>query len=337
MPAPSKAKAKPSPFRVFQGDNLARSKVRLPPAPPWRRFDRAAQRSRGADHIVTPEQAEVINAALCLRRPLLVTGRPGTGKSSMAHAIAHELGLGEVLVWPITSRSNLQQGMYHYDAIARLQEAALHEHALRQGRSSVAPEIGRFLRLGPLGTALVDSTEDQPRVLLIDELDKSDIDLPNDLLHVFEEGEYEIAELARLPEGKENDVVAVPLHKDTRAAKIPRGRIRCRAFPVVVLTSNGEREFPPAFLRRCLRLDIQRPSREQLEAIVLARLHLDAREDSRVKELIQFFDDLQIKERKELATDQLLNAIHLVCATDAKASQEWLQEVVLRALSETPA
>lgn len=333
---PAKSRANPAEFRVFRGDRVARTGIRLPPAPPWRCFDQAAHANRGAEHIVTPEQAEVINAALCLRRPLLVTGRPGTGKSSLAYAIAHELGLGEVLVWPVTSRSTLAQGMYHYDAIARLQEAALHERARRKGRSGVTPEIGRFLRLGPLGTALIDSGRDRPRVLLIDELDKSDIDLPNDLLHVFEEGEYEIAELARLPKGRANDAVAVPLHKETRTADIPRGRVRCQAFPVVVLTSNGEREFPPAFLRRCLRLDIQRPSREQLEAIVRARLHLDSQADPRAAELIQFFEDLRDKERQELATDQLLNAVHLVCTAGAPFDKVKLREVVLRALSDTP-
>jgi hypothetical protein len=134
------------------------------------------------------------NAALYLRRPLLLTGSPGAGKSTLAHAVAYELGLGRVLHWPIVSRSTLQDGLYRYDAIARLQDNQIAAH------SGTAPPggIGSYIRLGPLGTALLPTAK--PRVLLIDELDKSDIDLPNDLLNVMEEGEYGIPELERLAE-----------------------------------------------------------------------------------------------------------------------------------------
>ena len=127
----------------------------------------------------------MVNTALFLRRPLLITGKPGSGKSTLAHSVAYELNLGPVLRWPITTRSTLQDGLYRYDAIARL-----HEASLRGG----TPKIGPFVQLGPLGTAMVPTR--WPRVLLIDEIDKSDIDLPNDLLNIFEEGEFEIPELA---------------------------------------------------------------------------------------------------------------------------------------------
>ncbi|MFM6859063.1 MAG: MoxR family ATPase, partial [Dolichospermum sp.] len=113
----------------------------------------------------------------------------GTGKTSLAYAVAYELGLGEVLHWPITTRTTLKDGLYSYDAIGRLQDAK------DKDKDNLA-EIGKYINLGSLGTALLPS--EKPRVLLIDEIDKSDIDLPNDLLHIFEEGEFEIPVLRRI-------------------------------------------------------------------------------------------------------------------------------------------
>lgn len=236
---------------------------RLPDPPPWRDFASRAEAAAGTNgdgsedrrlgahrhlaelHRPGAEELEMINAALYLRRPLLVTGSPGAGKSTLAHSVAYELGLGNVLRWPIVSRSTLQDGLYHYDAIARLQDVQI---AAPQGADPATPGapgsvegIGSYIRLGPLGTALLAS--DTPRVLLIDELDKSDIDLPNDLLNVLEEGEFAIPELERvadrLPDGE-----AEVLTADGTKARVRDGRVRCRAFPFVVLTSNGERDFP---------------------------------------------------------------------------------------------
>lgn len=109
-----------------------------------------------------PEEVEAVNAALYLRRPLLVTGNPGTGKSTLAHAVAHELGLGKVLRWPIVSRTTLKDGLYHYDAIGRLQDVQLDRAVAGQTAPSERPPIGSYLRLGPLGTALLPAAATTP-------------------------------------------------------------------------------------------------------------------------------------------------------------------------------
>ncbi|MGW4208899.1 AAA family ATPase [Lentzea sp. NPDC004789] len=299
-------------WHVYRGDgSVAESPIgNLPAPPPWRRFsgqgntsrpdddggegDRrvgAAQRRPREPHSV---EVAMVNASIHLRRPLLVTGAPGTGKSSLAYLIARELGLGPVLRWPITSRTTLTQGLFLYDAIARVQAAA-HESE---------PDIGEFIHLGPLGTALLPA--DLPRVLLIDELDKGDIDLPNDLLNVFEEGEYEIPELVRY--AKRQAEVTVLSHDRGHTATVHNGLVRCREFPIVIITSNGEREFPPAFLRRCLRLHISSPTPQQLGAMVAA--HFDGKERADTGRLITEFLE-RSSEVGGLAADQLLNAVHL--------------------------
>jgi MoxR-like ATPase len=160
------------------------------------------------------------------------------------------------------------------------------------------------MRLGPLGTAL--APYDKPRLLLIDEIDKSDLDLPNDLLGVFEDGEYEIPELVRAT--AENAEVL-----DSSGAGrviITRGRVRCRSFPLVVMTSNGEREFPPAFLRRCIRVELPQPDKTKLAEIVKA--HLPGQASSSDDIIEQFLERETVG---DLATDQLLNAIYLTNVT----------------------
>src|SRR5882757_3774451 len=217
---------------------------------------RWTRRKLGAGSVVNPLRTRP------MRRPLIVTGRPGSGKSALAHMISRELGLGRVLRWSITSRTTLQSGLYEYDAFGRAQAVG----------SGANTDIGNFVHLGALGTALLPHR--LPRVLLVDELDKSDIDLPNDLLSVFEEGEFSIKELVRVRD-RQPEVMVHAVDPGVKAP-IRDGIVRCRAFPIIVITSNGEREFPPALLRRCLTLNIPDPDVERLCQMVAAHFQNNA-------------------------------------------------------------
>jgi MoxR-like ATPase len=191
----------------------------------------------------------------------------------------------------------VKNGLYEYDAIGRLQA---------QQAKDPNSELGDFLRLGPLGTALYETA--WPRALLIDEIDKGDLDLPNDLLNLVEEGEFEIPELVRA----KDEVVSVRLHASEHRVQIRKGRVTCKQFPFITMTSNGEREFPAPFLRRCIRITVPPPKKEDLSDIVKAHLgrHLNDQTRPQVNNLIDDF--LKRQETQELATDQLLNAVFVV-------------------------
>ena len=172
---------------------------------------------------------------------------------------------------------------------------------------------------------------------LIDEIDKSDIDLPNDLLHLFEDGEFEIPEIVRLAEElkqkkqKARVRTAYTEPDEKQWQETETGRFRCGAFPFVVMTSNGERDFPPAFLRRCLRLNMGEPKPDRLKKIVEAHLQDDLNDKAKVAEaeaLIKQFCNRS--EKGDLSTDQLLNAIYFV--TRERVPEQKTKDKLVKAL-----
>ena len=325
------------PWHIFRNSGEDRSAVKLPDPPPWRTF-RSSDGNGGGDgkpprhpkFIFEDHEVDLINAAIYLRRPLLVTGKPGLGKSSFVYAVARELGLGEVLVWPINTRSTLENGLYRYDAIGRLQELEATRDERRRADAKAKDEnpddaLGRFITLGPLGTAFLPTK--RPRALLIDEIDKSDIDLPNDLLNVFEDGSYEIPVLKRV----KKKWPKVNVQTDDRGtAEIEDGFVRATEFPFVVMTSNGERDFPQPFLRRCIRMQIQPPDVDKLTDIV--HEHLPEASRGPVKKLAEDF--YARTQKGDYANDQLLNAVFLTTqySIDLGRGEESLTELLLRDL-----
>ena len=325
----------------------------FPKPPPWRDLSELLRSSdpvvenlnKGKGMIVDAKVAEAVNAGADppppahgdrqaghrqveprLRRG--VPARSGQG-AGLAHHVAHHPGPGVVFVRRRRSPSGRLPGGAHRAGVAVV------ARWLGWGRPRPS-DVGRYIRLGPLGTALLPAP--LPRVLLIDEIDKSDVDLPNDLLHVFEEGRFQIPELARLPREPEYERIDVFPHDSDKMVSVPRDRIQCDAFPFVVLTSNGERAFPPAFLRRCIRLHIQEPQIPELIRIVEARLKPPPSYEAAVTGLIKEFfrrrETPTADGKTDLATDQLLNAVQLLIKDCLPESEPKRLDLVLQPLNE---
>ncbi|SOD90337.1 MoxR family ATPase [Streptomyces sp. Ag109_G2-15] len=310
----------------YRGDGEQR-KTPLADPPPWREFPRKAQHRQ---YQPPPGLVDAVNAALHLRRPLLVTGPAGSGKSTVIEQVAYELGLGQVLRWHITSRSSLAEALYRYDALGRIHaqslRAAMTQHGGgRAGRARSRDDIAPFLQLGPLGTALLPA--ERPRALLIDEIDKSDLDLPGDLLEVLERGEFEIPELVRYRRPR----VMVRQWDSHEEHLVKHGRVYCTQFPFILLTSNGERDFPPAFLRRCIRYTMPPLTADLLHDIV--RAHLGDVPQTGEDLVVNFAE--RIAAGEHLAIDQLLNAVALLTGDQAPQNEQYeeLHALLVRELS----
>ncbi|MFM9102385.1 MAG: AAA family ATPase, partial [Cyanobium sp.] len=259
----------------------------------------ARARTRAASFVLPANDASrnlvlAVNAALSLRRPLLLTGLPGSGKTTLAYAVADWLGLGPVLEWSVTPGATLADALATYDPLSRLQDLEIaRKIASNKPNPEASPSqdpaprpVEDYMRLGPVGTAFLPMP--LPRVLLIDEIDKGDLNLAHELLHLFEEGKFPLPQLQResgsAAQGASvtSQVASVTSQgrtinsadEDENGNPIPvsihGAVVQCHEFPLVVMTSNGEREFPPAFNRRCLRVPMPDFSRDpaSLEAIV---------------------------------------------------------------------
>ncbi|WP_312279785.1 MoxR family ATPase [Oscillibacter sp.] len=186
----------------------------------------------GKDYVAGDELLQAVNIAMALQKPLLIKGEPGTGKTVLAQAIADFLGK-ELIVWNIKSTTKAESGLYVYDVVQRLYDSQLGIKGVDQ--------VERYVRLGKLGQAF---SSEQQVVLLIDEIDKADLEFPNDLLWELDRMEFHISETER-----------------TVAAK---------HRPIVIITSNAEKELPDAFLRRCVFHYIEFPDKELMEKIIRA-------------------------------------------------------------------
>jgi MoxR-like ATPase len=203
---------------------------------------------------VEPHVAEVVNFAIALGRPILVEGEPGSGKTTLARAIAHELGLDEPIVTTVKSTFQAKDLLYRFNALRRLQE--VQDPKRRQQARFVYP----YVTLQPLGEAI---RRGKPAVVLIDEIDKADIDFPNDLLEVLGAFGFDIDEMPA-----EEDRLSRKAHGFGRRVDGSRkGAVR----PIVVITSNREKQLPEPFLRRCLYLELKFPENEKVLAAILTK------------------------------------------------------------------
>ncbi|MDR1778485.1 MAG: MoxR family ATPase [Clostridiales Family XIII bacterium] len=222
-----------------------------------------------ADYVVTPELQNAVNVAMALKKPLLIKGEPGTGKTMLALAISEALGK-QLIIWNIKSTTKAQDGLYVYDTVQRLYDSQF-------GEGNVA-DIAQYIKLGKLGEAF---TAEEQTVLLIDEIDKADLEFPNDLLWELDQMEFYI------PETKET--------------------VKAKQRPIVIITSNAEKELPDAFLRRCIFHYIEFPDEEKMEEIV--RVHYPELEKGLVDKAIESFYEIRKMNdlQKKPSTSELLD------------------------------
>ncbi|MFO1494703.1 MAG: MoxR family ATPase [Lysobacterales bacterium] len=239
-------------------------------------------RFEGTDRYVAPRELQLaVNAAITLQRPLLVKGEPGTGKTLLAQEIARAAG-APLIEWHIKSTTKAQHGLYEYDAVKRLRDAQLGDPRAAEIRNYVVP--------GKLWEAF---TASQRLVLLIDEIDKADIEFPNDLLRELDRMEFYVYETQEL--------------------------VRATSRPIVIITSNNEKELPDAFLRRCFFHYIRFPDEDTLRAIV--EVHYPGLKQDLLREALTAF--FQLREtpglRKKPSTSELLDWLKLLLAEDIPA------------------
>src|SRR5499427_1840849 len=233
----------------------------------------------GSDtYVATQDLMLAVNAAITLKRPLLVKGEPGTGKTMLAEEVANAIGM-PLLQWHIKSTTKAQQGLYEYDAVSRLRDSQLGDERVK--------DIHHYIVRGTLWQAF---TAAQPIALLIDEIDKADIEFPNDLLRELERMEFYVYETREL--------------------------IKARHRPVVFITSNNEKELPDAFLRRCFFHYIRFPDKETMEKIV--DVHFPGLKKSLLREALEVF--FEVREvpglKKKPSTSELLDWLKLLLAED---------------------
>ena len=244
-----------------------------------RKTEQSVAQFKGTERYVATRELEVaVNAAVALERPLLIKGEPGTGKTVLAQEIAKALGY-PLIEWHIKSTTKAQQGLYEYDAVSRLRDGQLGDPRVH--------DIANYIVRGKLWEAF---EADAPVVLLIDEIDKADIEFPNDLLLEIDRMEFYVYELRR--------------------------SIKARHRPVVIITSNNEKELPDAFLRRCFFHYIRFPDRETMEKIVQTHFP-NIRQDLLREALTVFFDVRNVNElKKKPATSELLDWLKLLTIED---------------------
>src|SRR5487761_629063 len=231
-----------------------------------------------ADYIATDDLKIAVNAAVALERPLLIKGEPGTGKTILAHEVAKALDR-DLITWHIKSTTKALQGLYEYDAVSRLRDGQLGDERVH--------DIANYIKPGKLWDAF---DADAAPVLLIDEIDKADIEFPNDLLLELDRMEFFVYEL--------------------------RKTIVARQRPVVIITSNNEKELPDAFLRRCFFHYIRFPERETMEKIV--DVHFPGLKHALVHEALTIFFDIRQAPglKKKPSTSELLDWIKLLLVED---------------------